>query len=187
MKAVLWLLLAQGLLGTFDTLYYHEWKAKLPARNPGTGLELKLHASRDFVYCLIFLTLPWIAWQGAWAVILSALILFEIVVTIVDFTTEDFVRKPLGGVFPGERATHTVMAIVYGAMLGNLVPVLLLWWKAPTGFLSLPVPVAPALRWLLTLLGLGVLVSGIRDLGSALGLPHWEWPWSVPKDRPGSP
>ena len=182
MNAVLWLLALQGLLGTFDTLYYHEWKAKLPARNPGTGLELKLHASRDFVYSLVFLTLPWVAWQGTWSAVLSTLILFEIVITIVDFTTEDFVRKPLGGVFPGERATHTIMAIVYGAMLGNLVPILLAWWGEPTGFVVSPVPVAPALRWFLTVLGIGVLVSGVRDLASALGSPGWHWPWSVPVD-----
>ena len=76
------------------------------------------------------------------------------------------------------------MAIVYGAMLGNLVPILLAWWNAPTGFVFSPVPVASALRWLLTVLGIGVFVSGVRDLGSALGLPHWYWPWSVPKDGP---
>jgi hypothetical protein len=27
----LWLLAAQGLIGAFDTVYYHEWRARLPA------------------------------------------------------------------------------------------------------------------------------------------------------------
>ena len=33
---------------------------------------------------------------------------------------------------------------------------------------------------LLTVLGIGVFVSGVRDLGSALGWPKWDWPWKVP-------
>jgi len=28
----LWLLAIQGAIGAFDTLYYHEWRARLPAR-----------------------------------------------------------------------------------------------------------------------------------------------------------
>ena len=31
MNAVLWLFFAQGLLGAFDTVYYHEVRARLPA------------------------------------------------------------------------------------------------------------------------------------------------------------
>ena len=36
MNTVLWLLAVQGALGAFDTLYYHEWRARLPAGVPGT-------------------------------------------------------------------------------------------------------------------------------------------------------
>ena len=32
MLTALWLMAAQGLIGAFDTFYYHEWKARLPAR-----------------------------------------------------------------------------------------------------------------------------------------------------------
>jgi hypothetical protein len=34
-----------------------------------------------------------------------------------------------------------------------------------------------ALRWALTVMALGVFVSGLRDLYAALELPHGNWPW----------
>src|SRR5215475_9086450 len=49
MTTALWLLVIQGIIGAFDTLYYHEWRARLPARGSGTAPELKLHAARDFL------------------------------------------------------------------------------------------------------------------------------------------
>ena len=65
MIVALWLLAIQGVIGAFDTLYYHEWRARLPARGAQSASELKLHAARDFLYAVLFATLPWIAWQGA--------------------------------------------------------------------------------------------------------------------------
>ena len=35
MRTVLWLLGALGLLGAFDTIYFHEIRGQLPARVPG--------------------------------------------------------------------------------------------------------------------------------------------------------
>jgi hypothetical protein len=32
MTTALWLMAIQGAIGAFDTLYYHEWRARLPAR-----------------------------------------------------------------------------------------------------------------------------------------------------------
>jgi hypothetical protein len=37
-----------GIIGAFDTFYYHEWRARLPARGRRAAAELKLHAARDF-------------------------------------------------------------------------------------------------------------------------------------------
>src|SRR5215831_20423042 len=124
MTAALWLLAVQGMLGAFDTVFYHEWKARLPARAPATNPELKLHAARDFVYAVIFCLLPWFAFKGLWVMAVSALLLVEIVITLTDFVVEDRVRAPLGGVYSGERVTHAVMGIVYGAMLATLLPTL---------------------------------------------------------------
>lgn len=178
MITALWLLAAQGIIGAFDTLYYHEWRAQLPGRVPGTAPELKLHAVRDFLYAVLFGTLPWLAWQGLWVLVLAAMLLTEIFLTLADFVVEIRVRKPLGDVYGGERVTHAVMGIIYGAMVANLLPVLWHWWTLPTAFA--PAAAAPEfLGWGLAVMATGVLLSGARDLYAALGLPHGGWPWGV--------
>ncbi|HEX8820758.1 MAG TPA: hypothetical protein VF794_12590 [Archangium sp.] len=184
MSTALWLLAIQGVIGAFDTLYYHEWRARLPARVPGTRPELLLHAARDFFYALLFGTLPWLAWRGAWAVVLGFVIAVEILITLADFVVEDTVRRPLGGVFPGERCTHAVMGILYGAVLAHLVPELLAWGKLPTALVVAPAPVPEPLRLSLVLMAVGVFGSGVRDLYAALQLPGGRWPWPVETQSP---
>ena len=57
MTVALVLLAIQGLVGAFDTFYFHEWRARLPAGGAQTAPELKLHAWRSFLYAVIFGTL----------------------------------------------------------------------------------------------------------------------------------
>jgi hypothetical protein len=178
MTIVLVLLALQGLLGAFDTLYFHEWRGRLPARVPTTTAELRFHVVRDFVYVIIFVTLPLFAWHGLLVAVLAVLLLTEIVATMGDFIVEEWVRRPLGGVFPGERVTHALMGIVYGAMLGYLVPVLRDWWSEPTVFATARTDNAALLALLVVMAG-GILVSGVRDLYALLGLPRGGWPWRV--------
>ncbi|MFY0580776.1 hypothetical protein ACN28S_46860 [Cystobacter fuscus] len=185
MSTALWLLAVQGVLGAFDTLYYHEWKARLPAHVPGTRPELLLHAARDFFYALLFGTLPWLAWRGLWAAVLALIIAAEILITLADFVVEDRVRRPLGGILPGERCTHAVMGILYGAVLAHLLPALLDAWHLPTQLAFAPLPLPEPLRALLGLMAVGVFGSGVRDLAAALGVPGSHWPWPAqPEVRP---
>jgi hypothetical protein len=152
MTTVVLLLLANGVLGAVDTLWYHEVRAGLPRRPDLYGTELRLHAARDAVYAVLYGTIGWWAWRGAWVGVLGALLAVEIVITLADFVVEDRTRA-LGA---GERVLHSVMAIVYGAMLCRLVPILAA--GAPTGG---PVPVPLAL--MATLFAAGIAVSGLRD------------------------
>src|SRR5437879_3649367 len=177
MNAALWLLAVQGLLGAFDTLYYHAWRAKLPTMVPLAGIELRLHALRDFIYAVLFVTLPLVTWQGAWAAVLLALLIAEVVVTLADFAVEDRVRVPLGGLYSGERSTHAAMGIVYGAFLAHLIPVVLGWLSFPTRVYLAPVPVLMALSGGLLVAGVGVFLSGIRDLAAAYTVRLARWPW----------
>ena len=181
MTTVLWLLVIQGIIGAFDTLFYHEWRARLAARGSGTAPELKLHAARDFLYAALFGTLPWLEWQGLWAVVLATVLLTEIILTLADFIVERRVRKPLGDVYGGERITHAVMGIIYGAMLANLLPVLWRWRQLPTAVTPTATAAPEPLRWSLTVMAIGVFLSGARDLYAALGLPHGGWPWDAKK------
>ena len=188
MAVALWLLALQGVIGAFDTAYYHEWRARLPGLGPQAASELRLHAARDALYAVVFATLPWFAWQGRWTVALVTVLVAEIVLTMADFIVEISVRKPLGDVYGGERLTHAAMGILYGAMLANLYPTIRDWGVRPTALEWTPANTMPLLRWCLTGMALGVLLSGTRDLYASLGLPGGNWPWTLPdSSRDGRP
>lgn len=176
MIIALWMLAAQGVIGAFDTLYYHEWRARLPAQGRAAAPELKLHAARDFFYAILFGTLPWLEWRGTWLWALVGVIVAEIVLTLWDFVVEVTVRKPLGDVYAGERVTHAIMGILYGAMIANLLPSMNDWRHFPAELYCAPIPDA-FLRWTLTIMAGGVLMSGLRDLYAAFELPGGSWPW----------
>lgn len=184
MNAALWLLAALGILGAFDTFYYHEWRARLPAQGELASPELKLHAARDFFYAVLFCTLPWLAWCGAWVWVLVAVIVIEIILTLWDFVVEIAVRKPLGGDYPGERVAHAFMGIVYGATVACLIPEMLHWSSLPTGLVHVRYNLPDWLIVLLLFMGVGVFISGLRDLYAALGLPHGNWPWPKASNAP---
>ena len=155
MTVAIWLLFVQALLGAFDTLYYHEFRLRLP-HGQGTTTELRLHASRDFAYAIIIGTLGFVTWNGALAWVLFALLAAEIVITLWDFIEEDRIRK----LPAGERAMHAIMGIVYGAFLAYLIPEMLQWSRLPTGW-GASYHGFPA--WVLSGLAIGVFLSGVRD------------------------
>jgi hypothetical protein len=163
MRTAIWLLLTQASLGAFDTLYYHEYKLRLP-HGDHTGLELRLHATRDFMYTVIIGSLGFLTWNGAFTWILVALLGTEICITLWDFIEEDKIRR----LPAGERAMHAIMGIVYGAFLAELAPHLLQWARLDTGF-GASYHGFPA--WILSTIGAGVFVSGVRDVVAAIGRP----------------
>jgi hypothetical protein len=186
MRTALWLLGLLGLIGAFDTLYFHEWRGRLVAR-PDMRAELRLHVARDGIYVVIFGTLGLVAWHGWWAAVLVVLLVAEIVITLADFVTEDRVRAGIGGVFAGERITHAIMGIVYGAMLGYLTPTLWRWSQEPSGLLPTGYPIPDALTWSLVAMAAGILLHGLRDLYAVLGLPGSHWPWRLAPAAPLAP
>jgi hypothetical protein len=159
MRTAIWLLLVQASLGAFDTLYYHEYRLKLPY-GAHTRVELRLHAARDFAYAIIIGSLGFVSWHGTFAWVLLGLLLAEICITLWDFIEEDKTRR----LPAGERAMHAVMGIVYGAFLAFLIPELIVWSTLATGF-------GPSYHgfpaWILLVLAAGVLASGVRDLAAA--------------------
>jgi hypothetical protein len=62
-------------------------------------------------------------------------------------------------------------------MLANLLPAVLGWRRAPTALAPHTQVVPAELVWLLTLMSVGVGVSGARDAYAALGMPGSGWPW----------
>jgi hypothetical protein len=156
LTAALQVLLLLGVMGALDTFYYHEWKLRLP-ETPTARRELRLHASRDFAYAVVFGSLAWCTWNGILIWPLATILVFEIVVTLTDFIEEDRTRKlPVG-----ERVMHAVMGITYGVFLSLLFPHAVQWERLATGVQAASYG---AVSWMLTLFAAGVFVSGIRDL-----------------------
>ena len=137
MRTALWLLAAQGAIGAFDTLYFHEWRGRLTARGPVAHPELRLHAARAFLYALIFASLPVLAFRGGWAVALVLVLGAEIVITLRDFMVEDRVRASFGGVLPGS-ARHTRSWGSCTARCSRTGSDAWGWWTAPTARASSP-------------------------------------------------
>lgn len=166
-------MVAQGVLGAFDTLYYHEYVYRLPIHGPKVGGELQLHAFRDFVYGTLFLTLPFVKWQGLLALVLGLLIVLEICITIWDFNIEVIERAEIGGVANEERGLHLIMAVVYGFFLAHFIPNLWNWVSLPTGFSSQE-ELLPWIMIVCVFFGIGVILSGIRDLAASRGLKTFQ-------------
>jgi hypothetical protein len=156
MITALYVLLFLGGLGAFDTLYYHEWRLRLPS-TPSAAPELRLHALRDFAYTIVFGSLAWTTWDGLWTWPLAGILIFEIWMTLTDFLEEDRTRR----LPAGERVMHAVMGIVYGAFLTLLYPEAARWAKLETGFGAANYGVV---SWVLMVFAIGVFLSGIRDL-----------------------
>ena len=165
MTHILWpLITLQILMGAFDTLYHHELTERLAWR-PSQRHELRLHGVRDLLYAALFLVLGWSEPRGILAMLVIAVLVGEVVLTLMDFVEEDMSRK-----LPAtERINHTLLALNYGAILVLLVPVLLDWATRTSALV--PVSYGP---WsvIATLAAAGVTLFGLRDLAAAARAPR---------------
>ncbi|MGH6641984.1 MAG: TIGR01777 family oxidoreductase, partial [Bradyrhizobium sp.] len=160
MTTLLWVLIAiQIVMGVFDTFYHHELTERLAWR-PSQHYELKLHGVRNMMYAFLFAVLGWLEVHGVFALAIIAVLVAEIVITLMDFVEEDMSRK----LPASERVNHTLLAINYGAILVLLLPVLFAWAMQPTaitsaytGWLSIVAAAATV----------GAALCGVRDFAAA--------------------
>src|ERR1700722_1093948 len=160
MTPLLWTLIAiQIAMGAFDTFYHHEMTERLAWR-PSQRYELRLHGVRNILYALLFLILGWSEVHGFLATMVIAVLVAEIVITLMDFVEEDVSRK----LPASERINHTLLALNYGAILVLLLPVLIEWAGEATA-------VKPAFYgWVCiaaTVAAVGVAVFGLRDFAAS--------------------
>ncbi|HZN29641.1 MAG TPA: TIGR01777 family protein, partial [Xanthobacteraceae bacterium] len=157
---VLWsLIVVQLALGLFDIVYHHELTERLPWRRSQRH-EMRLHGVRNLAYAALFFTLGLFEPHGVWAMLVIAVLVGELVVTLMDFVEEDVSRK-----LPAtERVTHTLLAINYGAILALLVPVLAGWAGEPSAIVPVWYGIGSVLA---PLAALGVIVFGLRDFFAA--------------------
>ncbi len=166
MELFFYLLVAQALMGAFDTVYHHELKVGLP-RCPTAGLELRIHSIRAVLYGVLFGGLAWYEWHGLWVWVLIGLVAAEVVLMLWDFAVEDQTRA----LPSSERITHTLLAINGGAAFLLLALMLPGWlqqettlWRVNYGWLS----------WFLSASAAGFALVGIRDGLSAGNTPRLE-------------
>ncbi|MET3838858.1 TIGR01777 family oxidoreductase [Bradyrhizobium sp. OAE829] len=167
MTSLLWTLIAiQIVMGVFDTFYHHELTERLVWR-PSQRYELQLHGVRNMMYAFLFLVLGWLEVYGIFAFAIIAVLVAEVIITLMDFVEEDMSRK----LPASERINHTLLAINYGAILVLLLPVLIDWAMQPTGVQSaytgwLSIVAAAA--------AVGAALCGIRDFTAVrrLGRMH---------------
>ena len=98
-------MLAQIVMGGFDTVYHHELTERLAWR-VSQQHELALHAARNLLYALVFILLGWFDTRGAWALALLTLLTIELVITLVDFVEEDLSREAAGKRAHQSHAAH---------------------------------------------------------------------------------
>ena len=155
MNTLLLMMIIQGCLGAFDTLYHHEFTERLPWK-PQAAQELWIHGVRNFFYAVIFASLGWVAWGGWLAYLFAAMLLGEIGLTLWDFVIEDRTRK----LPASERITHTILAINYGVILALLAPELMRWSALPAAF---HIESHGLWSWAMSLFALGVFAWAVFD------------------------
>ncbi len=156
MTSLFWTLIAiQIVMGVFDTFYHHELTERLAWR-PSQRYELQLHALRNMLYAFLFLVLGWLEVHGIFAMFIIAVLVAEIVITLMDFVEEDMSRK----LPASERINHTLLAINYGAILVLLLPILIAWAILPTAIAS---AYAGLLSIVAAAAAVGAGLCGLRD------------------------
>lgn len=150
------LLVVQGVMGGVDTLLNHELIARLPQR-PEARTEIGLHVAREAIWAFLFLGLAWLAWHGALALVIAAVVVAEIAITAVDEFVENRIR-----VLPqNERVLHVFLTLNLGLIIALLAPILLAWRGHPTALVAQSYGV---LSWILSGLALAAGIWSFRDL-----------------------
>jgi len=165
------LLVAQAMMGAFDTFFNHEWRERLP-HQPWAAPELTLHALRSAQYTALFAGIAWFDWHGLWSWFLLGVMSLEYLVTIVDSVVEDRTRR-LSAV---ERTNHMLLALNTGLYMAFFAAQMAHDWN------KLPSAIIPAnrpwpLAFLLTVSAIATAVWAVRDalaarrISSAAHLP----------------
>ena len=147
------LLIVQGAMGAFDTLYHHELTQDLP--HSPRALELRIHAVRSVLYGLVFASIANVAFHGAWVAALAAVVVVEIVLTLWDFVVEDQSRK-----LPATERVLRCWPSTAARCSGMIAMQLAVWAHEPTAMQALDLGWR---GWVLSLFAVGVTISGIRD------------------------
>ena len=114
-----YLLFALGLLGATDIAIYHSVSHGI-RDHPDSRHELIVHSLRGPTYAALVLLIPNVAMQGVFFWLLMGLFALDVVISLVDFALERHSREFLGGLPSGEYVLHTIIAMVFGALVTSV-------------------------------------------------------------------
>ncbi|MFP2904291.1 SRPBCC family protein [Pyxidicoccus sp. 3LFB2] len=182
MTAAFYLLLAIGLLGAFDTLYFHMWRGRLQER-PESQREVLWHTVRLLIYALQFLWVPHLRFQGLALGLLAVLYAADVLVAWADVWEERDSRASQGGLPRGEYFMHVVLSVLVGLYLMSVFQAVWPERLLSTGLRVDPPAVPVALRTLMTVMGVVTLALFARDLSRWFAF-HRMPATSLPKQPP---
>jgi hypothetical protein len=163
MTAAFFLLLAIGLLGAFDVVYFHMWRGRLQERAE-CQREVLWHTVRHLVYGLQFLWVAHLRLHGAALVGLAVLYAADVFVAWADVWEEKASRALQGGLPRGEYFMHVVLSVLVGLYLMSVFHAVWPDRLLPAAVILAPPAVPGALRALMTAMGLGALGAFAHDL-----------------------
>ena len=166
METASYVLFVLGCLGAADIALFHSVAHGIRS-HPDSVSELITHSLRGPTYAALFLFVPNFAMQGLFAWGLAALLVFDVGISICDFSLEQSSRRFLGGLPTGEYVLHMLMAMVFGMFVATLFCFGSHPFNAPTRLVYAPAAVPAGLRLILLIMAILVLVSGIQDAAAA--------------------
>jgi len=158
------LLVAQGLMGGFDTVVNHELMHHLP-RHSSSRTEVGLHALRELVYVLLFAGSGWFVWHGWLATLPIGLLIAEFLVSTMD----EFIENQTRVLPQNERVLHAFLTLNIGLLLAVSVFICADWISYPA---DLIVRDPDFFAWGLSFLAVTSLIWAIRDFAAWLRLPR---------------
>lgn len=169
MEISTYILFALGCLGAADIALFHSVAHGIRS-HPDSAAELVTHSLRGPTYAALFLLVPNFELHGLFAWGLMALFVFDLGISIWDFSLEQRSRQFLGGLPSGEYVLHMLMAIVFGALVTSILCLNHQWFSSPTHLVWTPNGASAVLRLILSVMAIAVLGSGIQDAAAAVRL-----------------
>lgn len=120
-----------GLVGAYDVLYYHMYRARLWQR-PEAMMENVTHAIRALLFSTFFFLLLFVEARGSWWWLYPAVCTLEMLNTMSDTFLEKRSREPQGGMENGEYMLHVFLSVMIGAVMACMLFESWSWSTQPT-------------------------------------------------------
>jgi hypothetical protein len=173
MEAATFVLFALGCLGAADIAIFHSVAHGIRT-HPDSAMELVTHSLRGPTYAALFVLIPNFVMQGLYAWLLIALFVFDVAISVWDFSMEQRSRRFLGGLPSGEYVLHIVIAMLFGALVALVVSGMGDGFRLSTRLAYQPASVPWPVRGLMAVMAVLVLYSGLQDALAAARL--WKQP-----------